>query len=212
VTQVRAFVFDFGGVFSQSEASQARLRAYDEALGLPPDTLMNTLYTGEAWELASTGRLSEEQYWERVGKAYQDRLPDEFLRFRQGMFWAEPINEAMVSLARRLHRAYPLAICSNALPELAEILASRPDVAALFDVHVISALVGLRKPDPRIYQLTADRLAVPIETCLLVDDKPRNTDAARSAGMQAIVFESVEQLEAELTGRGLLPLGNARAG
>ncbi len=205
--EVRAFVFDFGGVFTRSEASQARLRAYDEVLGLAPDTLMTVLYTGEAWELASTGQLSEEQYWERAGKAYQDRLPDEFLRFRQGMFWAEPIDEAMVALARYLHRDYPLAICSNALPELAEILTKRPDVAALFDIQVISALVGLRKPDPRIYQLTADRLGLPIETCLLVDDKPRNTDAAQAAGMQALVFQSVEQLKSDLIARGLLGTG-----
>jgi len=65
--------------------------------------------------------------------------------------------------------------------------------------------VGLRKPDPAIYDLTAKRLGVPITACLLVDDKPRNTVAAEALGMAAIVFESVEQLEQGLAARGLWP-------
>jgi putative hydrolase of the HAD superfamily len=208
VPEIRAIVFDFGGVFTRSEVSQAQLRTYDDTLGLPPDTLQGLLYSGEAWELASTGRISQESYWKRVGQAYEDLLPAEFARFKQGVFWAEPIDEAMVCLAEHLHRQYPLAICSNALPELTEILASRPDLQASFDVQVISALVGLRKPDPKIYRLVAGQLELPIEACLLVDDKPRNTDAALAIGMPAVVYRSVAQLTADLADLGLLLPGS----
>ena len=90
-----------------------------------------------------------------------------------------------------------LALCSNALPGLADYL-QQSGLASLFGVIVISALVGLRKPDPRIYHVTAGRLGLPLHACLLVDDKERNVLAAQAAGMPAVVFESAAGLEASL--------------
>ncbi len=200
---IRALVFDFGGVFTRSEVSQQQLRRYDEMLKLPPDTLQSALYSGEPWEQASTGRISQDVYWARAGKVYEDRLPVEFRAYRQGLFWAEPINEDMVALAQNLHRHYPLALCSNALPEIHDILAGRPDLDRLFDAKIISVAVGLRKPDPAIFRLCAQRLRLPIEACLLIDDKERNTVAAKALGMPAVVFESVAQLHRDLVARGL---------
>ena len=104
----------------------------------------------------------------------------------------------------RLRPRYPLALCSNALGDLQEILDSRPDIARLFEVTVISVNAGLRKPDPAILRMTADRLRLPVESCLLMDDKPRNTSVATAIGMQAIVFESTAQLERDLVACGLL--------
>jgi HAD superfamily hydrolase (TIGR01509 family) len=140
-----------------------------------------------------------------VGAPYQDRLPAEFQIFRQGVFVGEPINEGTVALARRLKRSCRLALCSNALRDLPQILARRTDIRDLFDTIVISVLVGLRKPNPAVLELTAERLGLPPAACLLVDDKVRNTEAAASIGMDGIVFESPEQLSAELGARGLLP-------
>ncbi len=203
--KVQALVFDFGGVFTFSDVTRDRLRRYDAQLGLPPDSLMAALFSGEAWELRSTGRIGVDEYWARCGQPYEDRLPRDFRDYREGMFWGEPNNEAMVALACRLRRRYSLALCSNALPELAGILRSRPDLAGLFEVTIISALVGLRKPDPAIYRLTAERLGLPLAACLLVDDKVRNTDAASAAGMPVVVFLSAGQLAADLETLGLLP-------
>lgn len=202
---VQAIVFDFGGVFTHSQASLEQLRGYDAILQLPPDTLHRQLYSGEAWELASTGQITEDEYWERVGRAHEADLPAEFRTFRQGMFWAEPIDEEMVALACRLHRHFRLALCSNALPELVDIMRARPDLGTLFEVQVISALVGIRKPDPAMFGLVADRLGLPLNNCLLIDDKVRNTDAANSVGMPAILFQSPVQLVADLAARGLWP-------
>lgn len=201
---IQALVFDFGGVFTQQETSDALLRSYDLALGLPPGTLRLQLTSGEAWELASTGQISEDEYWARTGAAYADRLPPEFAMFRQGVFWAEPIDEAMVALAHRLRPRYRLALCSNALHDLPALLDVRPEVRDLFDVTIISVLVGLRKPDPAIFELTAARLGLPLAACLLIDDKPRNVAAAQAIGMSAIRFVSVSQLTRELVQHGLL--------
>ena len=130
VDVIRGAVFDFGGVLTRSDVSDAQLRAYNALLGLPADSLRNLLYSGEAWELASTGQLSVEDYWERVGKPYEAQLPADFAAFRRGVFHAEPINEAVVRIATQLRRRLSLAICSNALMDLADVLAAGAAVSA----------------------------------------------------------------------------------
>lgn len=60
-------------------------------------------------------------------------------------------------------------------------------LAAHLDVLVISGEVGLRKPDPAIYALACERLGMPAGDIVFVDDMPRNVEAARDAGLQAIM-------------------------
>jgi putative hydrolase of the HAD superfamily len=60
------------------------------------------------------------------------------------------------------------------------------DVADLFDVIVLSAPLGIRKPDPRIYQHAADRLAIPTTDCVFVDDLGGNLKPAKALGMATI--------------------------
>lgn len=63
----------------------------------------------------------------------------------------------------------------------------------LFDVVVISGRVGMRKPEPAIYEHTATALGMPPEDCLLVDDIERNVLAATAAGMRAVLHRTVAQ-------------------
>jgi putative hydrolase of the HAD superfamily len=195
---IQAVVFDFGGVFTSGEQTHARLLEFDALLGWPPGTMRHRLFAGKAWELASTGAISVEEHWARVGAELESRLPADFSRFKGDPFFLEEINEDVIALAVRLRESCRLALCSNALPGLADHLESMPDFRSLFDVIVISALVGLRKPDPRIYGLTADWLGLSLSDCLLVDDKERNLSSAEAAGMSTVLFRSASQLAASL--------------
>jgi putative hydrolase of the HAD superfamily len=73
-----------------------------------------------------------------------------------------------------------------------------PEIDELFEVVVDSAFVGMRKPEPEIYALTLDRLGVPAEACLFVDDIDINCAAARDAGMAAVHFTETEQAIREI--------------
>ena len=57
----------------------------------------------------------------------------------------------------------------------------------LFDAWVISSEVGLRKPDPAIYELAAERLGLPPAACVFVDDLPGNLKPARALGMATVL-------------------------
>jgi putative hydrolase of the HAD superfamily len=72
------------------------------------------------------------------------------------------------------------------------------DLRELFDAFVESAVVGLRKPDPRIYQLACRELGVTPGRAVFLDDIGANLKAARALGMHTIKVESPEQALGEL--------------
>ena len=77
----------------------------------------------------------------------------------------------------------------------------------MFDVVVISGEVGMRKPEPEIFALTADRLRVEARQCVFVDDLRVNVEAAGRLGMTAILHRSYEQTAARIEELFGVPLG-----
>ena len=75
-----------------------------------------------------------------------------------------------------------------------------------FDAVVVSGEVGMRKPEPRIYVLTAERLGVPVERCVFVDDLPANVRGAAAAGMTGVLHQSRDQTVTELGALLEMPL------
>jgi putative hydrolase of the HAD superfamily len=95
-------------------------------------------------------------------------------------------------------RGYRMAICTNNVKEWAERWRALLPVDEIFDVVVDSAFVGTRKPEPRIYEITLERLDVAPAAALLVDDVEVNCATARKLGMRAVHFRSTEQAIADI--------------
>ena len=91
-----------------------------------------------------------------------------------------------------------MALLTNNVREWEPLWRAMLPVDEIFEVVVDSAFVGMRKPEPEIYELTLERLGVPAETCLFVDDVEVNFEAARKAGMSAVHFRDNEQAIAEI--------------
>ena len=95
-------------------------------------------------------------------------------------------------------RGYKLAICTNNVREWEQLWRAKLPVDEIFDEVVDSAFVGARKPEPRIYEITLERLEVPAAASLFVDDVELNCAAARELGLSAVWFRSTEQAIAEI--------------
>ena len=80
-------------------------------------------------------------------------------------------------------------------------------LAPHFDAVIESAVVGLRKPDPRIYALALERLGVAAPEVVFLDDIGRNLKPARALGMHTIKVDAEEQALAELARLLGFPLG-----
>jgi putative hydrolase of the HAD superfamily len=103
-------------------------------------------------------------------------------------------------LSRIKEKGLKIGLISDCSDEIPVIWPQTP-LAPLFDATVFSCLAGFRKPDPRIYQLAAERLGVPAEGCLFVGDGgSQELSGALRAGMHPIMI----RLDAESTEKHLV--------
>jgi 2-haloacid dehalogenase len=109
-----------------------------------------------------------------------------------------------VQLLRELHAAgVRLFALTNWSAELFPVALERFDFLGLFEDVVVSGVEGVAKPDPRIFALLAERTGLPLADCVFVDDKPENVEAARTAGLDGVLFTGGELLRTQLRSRGL---------
>ena len=113
----------------------------------------------------------------------------------------------MIGLMREIKASgRRMALLTNNVREWEPLWRSMLPVDEIFEFVVDSGFVGMRKPDPPIYELTIARLSgVSAEQCLFVDDVAVNIETARAIGMVAVHFRSNEQAIKEI--RELLALG-----
>ena len=93
---------------------------------------------------------------------------------------------------------FRMALLTNNVREWEPLWRKMVPIDEIFELVVDSAFVGMRKPEPGIYELTLERLGAAAAECLFVDDMDLNCDAARELGMQAVHFRSNDQAIPEI--------------
>ncbi len=68
----------------------------------------------------------------------------------------------------------------------------------LFDAVILSSDIGIIKPDPKIFELMAEKLGVNTDECIMIDDTPVNIASAINTGMQGVIFDSIDQAKIDL--------------
>jgi len=201
-------LFDFGGVLTTPVWDS--FSAFCRTEGLDPDAIKD-LFRGDPEALRElrgleTGELSEADFEATFGKRLGLSNPDGLI---DSMFAGMKPLEPMVDAVRRVRAGGLLTgLVSNSWSTAHY---DRDLLAELFDAVVISAEVGLHKPQPEIYRLAAERLEVEPSDCIFVDDLKENCEGAEAIGMTAIrhrgVHETIARLT-ELTGVELEPVAH----
>ncbi len=206
MSRVEAIVSDFGGVLTTPLMDA--FVGLQEHHGIPPEAFGGALVRAAAadgganplFEL-ETGRLTEGQFVERLSAALREELGRavDLERFGETFFRHLQPNDELFAFMRDLHaRGYRMAILTNNVREWEPLWRPMLPIDEIFDVVVDSGFVGVRKPDPRIYELTLERIGVAAEAAVFVDDMEVNCDAARALGMHAVHFRSNAQAIAEV--------------
>jgi len=202
---VEAIISDFGGVLTSPLLDG--FVAFEESSGISTEQLGAAM--GKIWEddgrhplfELETGRMTETTFLDRLGAELTAQLsrPISLDGFGEAYFRHLHPNERLIDYMRSLQaRGYRMAICTNNVREWEPLWRAKLPVDEIFSVVVDSAFVGLRKPEPEIYALTLERLGVPAQAALIVDDIELNCEAARELGMRAVWFRSTEQAIAEI--------------
>jgi epoxide hydrolase-like predicted phosphatase len=190
-----AVLLDWGGVMTGDLFGSFRAFCAEE--DLDPDILANLFrHDRDARALLidfECGRIEEEEFAPRLatalGLAWHDGLIDR-------LFARAVLDDAMVDGVRALHdRGVPTGLVSNSWGTRRY---PRDLLAELFDAVVISGEEGFRKPDPRMYELGAERIGAAPGACVFVDDLAFNLDPARDLGMAVVHHTSAASTLSEL--------------
>lgn len=187
-------LFDFGGVITASPFEA--FAAYEQELGIPTGSIRKINSTnpdGNAWAKMERNEISLEDFcslFEEEAAALGLVLSgNRVLGCLSGA-----IRPQMVRALEVLKERVSIGCITNNMksghgsgmsrtPEQAEKIA---EIMTMFEVVIESAKVGLRKPDPRIYQMACDELQVAAERCVYLDDLGINCKPAAALGMRAI--------------------------
>lgn len=197
---VHAICFDLGGVILRTEY-QAPREHLAERLNMTYEDLVKIVFESESSRQASIGAITTDQHWATV-VARLGRPASETNSIREEFFAGDILDDELIRFVRSLRPRCRTGLISNGWPDLRSYI-SRSHIDDAFDALVISAEVGLMKPDRRIYELALERLDVAAAEAALVDDTPVNVAAAKALGMHGIVFHDPAQAEREV--RALLP-------
>lgn len=189
-----AVLWDFGGVILSSPFDA--FNRYEAEAGLPKDFLrgLNTRNPDtNAWAKMERSEVSLQGFvdlFEEEARLQGQRV--EGWKILQAL--SGDIRPQMVEALRRCKATFRVACITNNMkagegpgmarsPEKARAVA---EILSLFEHVVESSKVGLRKPDPRIYQHACELLGVPPDRCIYLDDLGINLKPARALGMRTI--------------------------
>ena len=204
-TPIEAVISDFGGVLTTPLVQS--FMAFQDETGISAETL------GEAMQAVTEaegenplfrlerGEITEDSFLERLSGGLEPLLGHhpQLHRFKEIYFEALNPNPQMIELMRELKdEGYRMAMLTNNVQEWEPLWRSMLPVDEIFETVVDSGFVGCRKPESKIYRLTLERIGMPAEACLFVDDVEVNCEGARKAGMTAVHFQDNEQAIADI--------------
>ena len=198
---IEAVLWDFGGVFTTSPFEA--FNRYEAAKGLPKDLIRTVNATNpleNAWALFEQAKINRDGFdmkflEESTSLGHPVRGADVL------PLLAGDVRPRMVEALKICKQHFKVGCITNNMaqghgPSMAssEAGASRSaGIMALFDVIVESSKAGVRKPDPRIYQMACEKIGVAPASCVYLDDLGINCKPAAQLGMRAIKVVSEAQ-------------------
>lgn len=200
---IEAVIWDFGGVLTSSPFEA--FARFETERGLPIDIIRRTNAANHfenAWAKFERAEIDLDTFDELF--AEESRALGAEVRGRDVLpLLSGSLRPEMVNALKIVKQNHKTGCITNNLPANAIGSASGrtlyiAEVMALFDHVIESAKIGLRKPDPKIYQMMIEALGVDPKACVYLDDLGVNLKPAREMGMATIKVVSAEQAIAEL--------------
>jgi HAD superfamily hydrolase (TIGR01509 family) len=149
-----------------------------------------------------TGQLTTEEFVTRVFAATNLPLTREQFRIAYNDIFT-PITSTH-DLIRRLKPTYRLGLLSNTSEWHFEHAIKTVDIYPLFDAVTLSFEVKALKPEATIYHNMLEKLAVPAQECVYIDDIRENVEAAERLGMHGLLYTGYDKLVADLRAAGVV--------
>jgi putative hydrolase of the HAD superfamily len=198
---IKTVIFDLGRVLIPFDF----MRGYQQmqALsGLTPDEIRARLSADRLVHRFESGHIENHDFVAEVASRLGVQLDYEsFTEIWSSIFLPETlIPEAVVAGIRRNHRT---VLLSNTNGIHFTMLDARYPILSHFDARILSYEVKAMKPEPAIYQAAIDAAGCSPHECFFTDDIAAYVDGAKAMGIDAVQFESADQILRELAARGV---------
>ena len=202
-SQIKAIIFDFGGVLIGWDPRNLFSRFFPEQPQAMEDFLAEISFMewnaqqdkGRPFAEAVTMLSEQFPHHAHLISAYHEN-------FRESMTGS---IEGTVELLQMLKKkGYPLYGLSNWSAETFVTVRHEFEFLNFFDEIILSGEVKLIKPEPEIYEYCLKKVGKPANQCLFIDDSEANINTAKRLGFDTVHFNSPEHLKNELLIRELL--------
>lgn len=143
---------------------------------------------------ANLGQLSRDEFDTEVSEQLETGIEE----WREAAKLSEQLNHDLIDYVRELRKSYKVAMLSNANRGSVNRRLGDEIMNNCFDEIIVSAEVGLVKPDPEVYQLAAEKLGIDPSYCVFIDDNKNMVAGAEAVGMHAICYRNLTQLKRDL--------------
>lgn len=186
---ITAIVLDFGGVIVRTEDHKGR-RELEEKYHISPGEAHKLVFYSSVADSATIGKADPDQIWEHVANELS-LTSQELSQFKQSFWAGDNIDNKLIQFLKSCRPKYKTAILSNAWKNLRRVLAESYNIieGQTVDYILVSAELGIAKPNPEIYQILADTLDCEYKEILFVDDFIENIQAAKSLGIKTIHYQ-----------------------
>lgn len=184
VLDTKALIFDCFGVL-YIDKKQSLLQS------LPTSTAVELQ---DIFQQNNYGLLSRDEYI-AAATSLTGMTPEEFEAASVSGF---RLNDPLITKIRELKKTYKVGLLSNIGRGWIDDFFDTHQLHDLFDAVVLSGEEGVVKPQPRIYEIAAERLEVELNECVMIDDVADNCAGADAVGMHAVRYVSNSQCFAEL--------------
>lgn len=184
---IKAIIFDCFGVL----VGRGFRETYRIAGG---DPIKDEDFIEDSLGQANMGYITHQEFYEQIA----GRIGITVEAFQAAVERAEQPNEELLSYIEELHKSYKTAVLSNANRGSLDRRFGQEKLDELFDTVVVSADVGMVKPDPEIYELVASRLGVLPSESVFTDDQEGYCHAAQALGIQTVHYKTFDQFKTEL--------------
>ncbi|SUZ54615.1 uncharacterized protein METZ01_LOCUS7469, partial [marine metagenome] len=201
MASIKAILWDFGGVLTTSPFEA--FNRFEAAHDLPKDFIRrinSTNPTTNAWAQFESNTITTEQF-DQLFEQESESLGHPVRGMRVLELLSGELRPRMVSALRKCKEHFKVGCITNNMksgegPSMARDeakAAASQSVMTLFDVIVESSVEGVRKPDPRIYEIACGRMDIAPETCVFLDDLGINLKPAKALGMTTIKVMEEDQ-------------------
>jgi len=198
---IKAIIFDLGKVLVPFDFKRGYTRL-EPLCGIPAAEIPDRIRPTGLVQRFESGGIESRDFFDQLSNHLNLRASyNDFCDIWSSIFLPETlIPESMIA---ELARNYPLILLSNTNAIHFEMIQENYPILRHFRDLILSYKVGAMKPSPLIYQKAIEAAGCRPEECFFTDDIPEYVAGAKEQGIDAVQFQSAEQIRNELRARGV---------